>query len=127
MKTAITITLTILIFAFIAETTITISPFSISLPKWKTAVGVFIIVVGFYFIYADVYTHGFNRGTDKTIELLNEKIKELDKEKNFPIKPSSNKTTYTCLLCGRTMDQKTPHWCNGNFRKRHLSWEENNN
>jgi hypothetical protein len=125
MKTAITIVFTILIFAFIAETVITFSPFSINFPKWKTAVGTFIIIVGFYFIYADVYFKGFNSGADKVIEMLQEKIKEDDKEANFTIKTDKHKVTYTCLICGRTMDQKTPHWCKDGFRKRHLDWKEN--
>lgn len=125
MKTALTIIIAIFAFAFIAEIAINFSPFSISCPKWRTAVGAFIIIIGFYFIYADVYQKGFNRGADKTIELLEQKIKELDKEANFPIKTSDSKTTYTCLLCGRTLDQKTPHWCNRNFRKKHLAWKEN--
>lgn len=126
MKTVTIIVFIILVFAFIAEIVITFFSFSISFPKWRTAVGTFIIIIGFYFIYSDVYLKGFNRGEDKVIEMIQEKLKEYDKEDNFPIKPDKHKVTYTCLICGRTMGQKTPHWCNRNFRKRHLDWKQNN-
>lgn len=31
---------------------------------------------------------------------------------------------YVCCNCGRIMDDMTPHWCRGNFRKRHMRFEE---
>lgn len=31
---------------------------------------------------------------------------------------------WKCKLCGRIMAKKSPHYCNSNFRKRHIIWEE---
>ena len=34
------------------------------------------------------------------------------------------KKKYICCDCGRIMDSITPHWCRGNFKKRHMKFEE---
>ena len=34
------------------------------------------------------------------------------------------KKKYICCDCGRIMDGITPHWCRGNFKKRHMKFEE---
>jgi hypothetical protein len=36
------------------------------------------------------------------------------------------KTTYTCLLCGRNkFTRKTAHICNGQYRKHKIKWKIN--
>lgn len=31
---------------------------------------------------------------------------------------------YKCLYCGRTMHEKVPHICNGNYRKNNLQFAQ---
>lgn len=84
MKTSVIILaiLAVLVLLFIGHLTITFKPFSISLPYWNRAFGIVLCVIGLeLYCYSERiagYKEGLKSGMDKTLELLNNKLKEID-------------------------------------------------
>ena len=84
MKASIIISVVLftLIFLFIGHLTISFKPFSISLPYWNRALGIVLFVIGLeLYCYSERiagYKEGLKSGMDKTLELLNNKLKEID-------------------------------------------------
>lgn len=62
----------IIAFLYIADTTITVNPFSIHLAAWKNAVGWLVVAIGIGLISDQKYDEGIKKGVDGTIELLKE-------------------------------------------------------
>lgn len=84
MKTSVIILaiLAVLVLLFIGHLTISFKPFSISLPYWNRALGIVLFVIGLeLYCYSERiagYKEGLKSGMDKTLELLNNKLKEID-------------------------------------------------
>lgn len=84
MKTSVIILaiLAVLVLLFIGHLTISFKPFSISLPYWNRALGIVLFIIGLeLYCYSERiagYKEGLKSGMDKTLELLNNKLKEID-------------------------------------------------
>lgn len=84
MKTSVIILaiLAALVLLFIGHLTISFKPFSISLPYWNRALGIVLFIIGLeLYCYSERiagYKEGLKFGMDKTLELLNNKLKEND-------------------------------------------------
>lgn len=84
MKTSVIILaiFAVLVLLFIGHLTISFKPFSISLPYWNRALGIVLFVIGLeLYCYSERiagYKEGLKSGMDKTLELLNNKLKEID-------------------------------------------------
>lgn len=84
MKTSVIILaiLAVLVLLFIGHLTITFKPFSISLPYWNRALGIVLFIIGLeLYCYSERiagYKEGLKYGMGKTLELLNNKLKEID-------------------------------------------------
>lgn len=84
MKTSVIILaiLAVLVLLFIGHLTISFKPFSISLPYWNRALGIVLFIIGLeLYCYSERiagYKEGLKSGMGKTLELLNNKLKEID-------------------------------------------------
>jgi small neutral amino acid transporter SnatA (MarC family) len=65
-------TLLLVAFLYIGELKITIKPFAISLPYWRTALGVFMIMIGAGIYHNAGYRKGWNEALDKVKEVIDQ-------------------------------------------------------
>ena len=57
-------------FFLIAKTKISFAPFQIQMVSWKTAVGVYLVLLGICFINTDYYNKGLKEGSDQVFKLI---------------------------------------------------------
>lgn len=70
-------TLMILCSLFIGHISISVKPFSISLPYWHRSIGLVLIVVGFLFFNVGEYTKGYADGLKKGCEMITSTFKQM--------------------------------------------------
>jgi len=84
MKTIIIIIIVIAGLIWIGELTITFKPFSISMPGWYKAAGVFLywLAMAVYSVgeYSKGYNDGFNKGENLCIDIITNKVKNNEEE-----------------------------------------------
>lgn len=69
--------LMILCSLFIGHISISVKPFSISLPYWHRSIGLVLIVVGFLFFNVGEYTKGYADGLKKGCEMTTSAFKQM--------------------------------------------------
>lgn len=67
----------ILCSLFIGHISISVKPFSISLPYWHRSIGLVLIVVGFLFFNVGEYTKGYADGLKKDCEMTTSAFKQM--------------------------------------------------
>lgn len=79
-------TLMILCSLFVGHISISIKPFSISLPYWHRSIGLVLIVVGFLFFNVGEYTKGYadglKKGCDMTTSTFKQMLDDIKKQEN---------------------------------------------
>lgn len=61
---------------WLCELKLSFKPFSISLPAWRSALGIIIICIGAGIYYNAGYRKGWSKALDKVIEVIDEYKKE---------------------------------------------------
>lgn len=84
MKTSIiiSVSLFIIMILFLGHANISFKPFSISIPYWHRAVGITLVVIGVCVFNVGErfsgYKEGLKDGVDKTMQMLDNKLKEME-------------------------------------------------
>jgi hypothetical protein len=71
-----TIILTIICFFWLADTTITFSPFTFECKRIWHAVGMFAVVIGIAIMNGSAYNKGYKKGTERGVELYHDALME---------------------------------------------------
>lgn len=81
MKTAISITIFLIICAMIAETEISFNPFRIQFHQWERLVGYFLLLVALFFLNCSAYMAGRKDGYKKCLNDVMQILDEKDEKK----------------------------------------------
>ena len=79
-------TLIVLCALFIGHISISVKPFSISLPYWHRSIGLVLIVVGFLLFnigeYTKGYADGLKKGSEMTTSAFKQMLDDIKKQEN---------------------------------------------
>jgi small neutral amino acid transporter SnatA (MarC family) len=75
LKTTLIIILAIAALAWLSEIKITTHPLHISLPAWKKAIGLFLILIGIEFYCNFSYRKGWNEAIDRVVQEIDKNTK----------------------------------------------------
>lgn len=81
MKTAISITIALALFLYVAGLNITLRPFKIKFETPLLAFGTLFLIVGIGFISAHYYSKGAHAAIEDTIKILDNELKNREVEK----------------------------------------------
>lgn len=76
MKTVLSILILIVVYAFIAETSIKFNPFKIEFQRPYMAIGWIFIAIGFFFVSYQAEQTGFKKGVKETMQLVTDVVNE---------------------------------------------------